>query len=208
MGLRGSLDDFSLLDVLALVGERQGCLGVEVPGGLATMWLRDGGVGKVDASWLPVSTPAAELVLSVLTERGGRFDFEPGEVSDRSELTALSELTMQVGELAQEWDTLSVVAPRATSVVELAPTLRSGAIVLDRECWEAVRLLAAGPLTLTEVAAETGRSPMGARRLLHALFSAGGLAVDGLSAVPTGATHPEPSPTPPDRSAAATGIAG
>ena len=74
--------------------------------------------------------------------------------------------------------------------------------------WEAVRLLAAGPLTLTEVAAETGRSPMGARRLLHALFSAGGLAVDGLSAVPTGATHPEPSPVPPDRSATATGIAG
>lgn len=208
MGLSGSLDEFSLLDVLALLGARSGCLGVEVAGGLATLWLRDGGVGRADATWLPAGVPTAEVVFSVLTERGGRFDFESGEVTDRTELVPLAELSAQVDDLAQEWDTLSVVAPRANSVVELAPALRSSAIILDRKCWEAVRLLAAGPMTLTEVAADTGRSPMGARRLLHALFSAGGLAVDGLSAVPTGATLPGPSPAPPDRSAVATGISG
>src|SRR4051812_25007877 len=111
MAVRGSLEDFSLLEIFDLVVSKQGWLDVEVTAGRARFGMRDGAVlAACECSWLPAGTPLEEVVFDVLMQRDGQFVFD-GAVVPELPVVAPALVLRAVDSLAMEWEQHGQIAP-------------------------------------------------------------------------------------------------
>ncbi len=182
MAVFGSLETFSLLEVLDFVGTKQGWLDVELPAGEARFGVRGGGVlHECECSWLSPHTPLDQVVFDVLMQRDGRFGFEVATVPNLPTMTC-STLLRAVDTLANEWEEHGRIASDADSQVALNWDPARSELVIDRPRWQLVRHLAGGSRTVAQLVVVLEASELEVRRWLSDAFTAGLVTVDGRQA--------------------------
>jgi hypothetical protein len=188
MAIQGSLEAFSLLEILDFAVRKQGWLETRGPSGHARFALGDGVVAaRCECSWMPEQTPLEQVVFDVLMQRHGQFIFECAPVPDGPVVTPTA-LLRAVDALALEWEHHTQIAPSHTSVVHLDRHPVRSELVVDRARWQLVAHLLEGPRTVMQLALRMGLSELMLRRLLSDAFIAGLVTVDGRQ--PDPATDP------------------
>lgn len=176
MALQGSLDDFALPDVLALLAstKKTGELHVSGERGGGRLWLRAGEVVWAEAG---EATDTADCVFELLRATGGQFRFTsdvtpPDETSPQPVEPLLAEATARLA----EWAGIEQVVPSLAAVVRLEPEPPAPEVVVSAEQWRALVAVAEGG-TVAAVARALGTGEFGACRAVKELVDAGLVAV-------------------------------
>lgn len=176
MALQGSLDDFALPDVLALLAstKKTGELHVSGERGGGRLWLRAGEVVWAEAG---EATDAADCVFELLRVAGGQFRFTSDVVPPDSEAPQpveplLAEATARLA----EWADIERVVPSLGAAVRLEPEPPTPEVVVSAEQWRALVAVAEGG-TVAAVARALGTGEFGACRAVKELVDAGLVAV-------------------------------
>lgn len=182
--LKGTLDDFTLADVLRLVAgaRRTGGLAVARDAGAGSLYFRDGAVSRGVARYArraEASTPtraAEDLAFDLTRWGGGEFTWTPGAEApagpdatvDVEEL--LKEVSRRLAELAE----IRTLVPSEEAVLTMAPQPPEGAVQINITPAEwRVLVLVDGHRTVTEVAEAAHVDDLEAMKLLYGLAAAG-----------------------------------
>jgi hypothetical protein len=186
VALQGSLDDFALPDVLALLAstKKTGELHVSGERGGGRLWLRDGEVVWAEAG---EATDAVDCIFELLRATGGQFRFTgdvapPAEWGPAAVEPLIAEATVRLG----EWVEIERVVPSLATAVRLEPEAPGAQVVVSADQWRALVAVAEGG-TVAAVGRALGAGEFGACRAVKELVDA------GLVAVVAG-----PRPAPPD----------
>ena len=177
MALQGTLDTFSLIDVLRLLAasDKTGRLQVHAEVGAGALWLDSGKVvgGELDGLALDAVAVAAQL----LRQAEGTFVFVPDEPAPApGQALELEALLTDAEDLLAAWRELEAVVPSVDAWVRLAPELPGDEVVVDRSSWTVLVASGAG-VTVAELAALLGVSELEACRRVKDLVEAGLLEV-------------------------------
>ncbi|HEX2296102.1 MAG TPA: DUF4388 domain-containing protein [Actinomycetota bacterium] len=182
--LTGTLDDFTLADVLRLVAgaRRTGDLAVTRDGGAGTLRFRDGAVSGAVPRYErrhPAASPAGaveDLAFDLMRWGRGEFTWTPGASPPAGPETAvdvddlLREVTRRLDELAQ----IRTLVPSEDAVLAMAPQPPEGAVQINITPAEwRVLVLVDGHRTAAGVAAAAGLDDLEGMRLLYGLAAAG-----------------------------------
>ena len=114
MALQGTLDTFSLPDVLRLLAttSKTGRLRIEGDRGRGSVWLTDGGVVDADADRTLDGTPLDEVVFELLRFESGSFAFDGDDTaSEAGDPEDVEALLRRADGLLSEWGELEAVVP-------------------------------------------------------------------------------------------------
>ncbi|MGH9112153.1 MAG: DUF4388 domain-containing protein [Acidimicrobiales bacterium] len=213
MALQGSLDTFSLPDVMRLLATttKTGRLRIEGDRGQGSVWLRDGSVVDADADRSVEGAPTEEVIFELLRFDSGSFAFESDDRTPNAEQPDEVEgLLRRAGALLSEWTELKAVVPSLDHRVALASELPSDEVTIDSDRWRSVVAVATGR-SVGDLAGSLGLSELNVSRAVRDLVELGVADVEEPGA-PAGAfddaprrerrrSAPRPSPVSPNGAA-------
>ncbi|MGH9214366.1 MAG: DUF4388 domain-containing protein [Acidimicrobiales bacterium] len=148
MALQGTLDTFSLPDVLRLLATtgKTGCLHVDGDRGRGSVWLDDGAVVAATAERALGTATIDEVIFEIMRFSRGSFNFAADErAPQESQQSKDVEKTLRrAGQLLDEWRDLEAVVPTLSHRVALAPELTVDQVTIDAPRWQALVAIAAG----------------------------------------------------------------
>ena len=175
MALQGTLDTFSLPDVLRLLAttSKTGRLRIEGDRGLGSVWLAKGGVIDADADRAIDGTPTDEVIFELLRFRTGSFAFD-GDDSTKAggEPEDVEALLRRANGLLSEWAELETVVPSLEHEVTLAADLSVEQVTIDADRWRSLVAVASGR-TVGELATALGLTELGVSRAVRDLVDLG-----------------------------------
>ncbi|MEZ5323065.1 MAG: DUF4388 domain-containing protein [Microthrixaceae bacterium] len=185
MALQGSIDSFSVVDVLRMLGAsgKSGRLVVVGVGGSGSLWLVDGAVVagvSCRAGARPVEAPPADVLFDLLRLSEGSFVFETGSIPDAgmrrcSQASEVSSLIEAAEASMLEWQAVLDVVGSPSSTLSLAPVLTVPELTVGPARWAVLVGIAAlpGVATPARVGADLGVTELVAMREIAALVDAG-----------------------------------
>jgi Domain of unknown function (DUF4388) len=211
LALQGTLDTFSLPDVLRLLAttSKTGRLRIEGDRGHGSVWLSDGGVVDADAERIPDDTGVDEVVFELLRFRSGSFAFDGNDThAGGGKPDDVESILRRANALLSEWTELESVVPSPQHEVTLASDLSADEVTIDADRWRS--LVAVGPgRTVGDLARVMGLTELGVSRAVRDLVDLGVADVSApgsgqvaapvaLPAAPEPGIPPAPPLTPPD----------
>ena len=200
MALQGTLDTFSLPDVLRLLAttSKTGRLRIEGDRGRGSVWLADGGVVDADADRTLDGTPVDEVVFELLRFESGNFAFDGDDTAsaagDPEEVDAL---LGRADALLGEWNELEAVVPSLEHEVTLARDLSADEVTISADHWPSLVAVSSGR-TVGELASSLGLTELGVSRAVRDLVELGVVDVarpDRTRAAAAPVAQAAPSPT-------------
>ena len=191
MSLQGTLDTFSVADVLPVLerGSKTGALRVRGETGSGILHLLDGRLlgAEIEALRGAVATDRElrtrllDVCFVLFREHRGSFEFDDSwrpPADSRLTGVGVDEVLDEVGRVVAEWDAADGVGLDFEARVALVGELAGDTVTLDRDAWRVVR--AVGPTsTLRDVAAALGNSVVETSVALRTLTADGILTVGG-----------------------------
>jgi hypothetical protein len=207
LALQGTLDTFSLPDVLRLLAttSKTGRLRIEGDRGRGSVWLSDGGIVDVDAERAVDGTPTDEVVFELMRFGAGSFVFDADDRAvDAGDPEDVETLLRRANSLLSEWTELEAVVPSLEHQVSLATDLSVDEVTIDADHWRSLVAVASGR-TVGELATSLGLTELGVSRAVRDLVDLGVADVDSPGAAPeptrrppsTGRDLPSRGPTAP-----------
>ncbi|HYO61079.1 MAG TPA: DUF4388 domain-containing protein [Actinomycetota bacterium] len=205
--LTGTLDDFTLQDVLRLIGgaRRTGGLDITRDGGAGSLFFRDGAVRSATPRYgrrTPASTPQGaieDLTFDLVRWGRGDFTWTPGAATPAGAETSLDvdALLRDVSRRLEELAEIQTLVPSEEAVLTMAPQPPEGAVQINVTPAEwRVLVLVDGHRTVSEIAGAAHLDDLEAMKLLFGLAAAG-LVTAGSSPAPAPApAHETPSSEP------------
>lgn len=145
MALQGTLDTFSLPDVLRLLAStrKTGRLQLSGDRGTGDVWLDDGAVVAVAAAG---TADLSDGLFELLRARDGAFTFEPGEAPSTAAASPgeVESLLASAEEQLVEWRAIEAVVPSLDARVTLASTLPEASVTIDAGTWQLVTAVGRG----------------------------------------------------------------
>jgi hypothetical protein len=176
VALQGSLEDFALPDVLALLAstKKTGELHVSGDRGGGRLWLRGGEVVWAEAG---DATDAVDCLFELLRVGGGQFRFTADvDPPEEGPPTPVDPLLAEAAARLAEWEAIERVVPSLRTVVRLEPEPPAAEVVVSAEQWRVLVAVADGG-TVSAVARALGTGEFGACRAVAELVGAGLVAV-------------------------------
>ena len=175
MALQGTLDTFSLPDVLRLLATtaKTGRLRIDGDRGQGSVWLRDGSIVDADADRAVEGAPTDEVIFELLRFGSGSFAFDSdaqtphGERSDQVE-----DLLPRANGLLSEWTELEAVVPSMDHRVSLSTELSTDEVTIDADRWRSVVAVGGGH-TVGELGSALGLSELHVSRAVRDLVELG-----------------------------------
>jgi Domain of unknown function (DUF4388) len=199
LALQGTLDTFSLPDVLRLLAttSKTGRLRIEGDRGQGSVWLDAGGVVDAVADRAVEGTPTDEVVFELLRFDSGSFAFDTDDrAAGGQRPEAVEDILRRATNLLSEWSELEAVVPSLAHQVTLAADLSADEVTIDADRWRSVVAVASGR-TVGELASELGLTELGVSRAVRDLVELGVVDVES----PGTAERRLPEPPPPPRRA-------
>lgn len=181
MALQGTLDSFSLPDVMRLLATtgKTGRLHVDGDRGQGDVWLQDGTVVAATADRALDDAPIDEAVFEILRFNTGSFAFAADEQSpDGKEPSDVEGVLARAGALLDEWRELEAVVPSLDHRVKLSRTLTVDKVTLDASRWQAVAAIAGGR-SVGELGDTLGLGELGVTRRVSDLVELGVIVLEG-----------------------------
>lgn len=175
MALQGTLDSFSLPDVLRLLADtgKTGRLDVEGDRGQGSVWMADGALVGASAERALNDAAVHEVVFEMLRFGSGSFNFAADERTEDAQSPADVEgVLRQAGELLNEWRELEAVVPSLDHRVAIAPQLTVDKVTIDAARWKTLVALAGG-LTVGELGQSLTMSELDVSRTVSDLVELG-----------------------------------
>lgn len=175
MALQGTLDTFSLPDVLRLLATtaKTGRLRLDGDRGRGSVWMRDGAVVAAEADRALDGVAIDEVVFELLRFETGSFTFDTGEETDRAgKPEDVENVLRRAGALLSEWNELEVVVPSPDHQVKLTDDLPADEVTVDAERWRSVVAVAAG-CRVADLASTLKLSELGVSRVVRDLVDLG-----------------------------------
>jgi hypothetical protein len=177
LALQGTLDTFSLPDVLRLLAttSKTGCLRIEGDRGQGNVWLDGGSVVDADADRAVEGTPTDEVVFELLRFDTGSFAFDADDRSPQAGNGGgedVEDVLRRATALLGEWSELEAVVPSLAHHVSLAIDLSADEVTIDADRWRSV-VAVAGGRTVGELASELGLTELGVSRAVRDLVELG-----------------------------------
>jgi hypothetical protein len=171
VSLQGSLDDFPLPDVLALLAstKKRGELRVAGHHGAGRVWMADGAVVAAEAGSARV--PVAVL-FDLLRVEDGSFTFDPQADVPAGKPTDLEPLLAEAQARLAEWHEIEAVVPSLDTSVELADELPSPKVTVSASQWRILKAVAGGG-TVDDVARVLDTDEFGACQAVKRLVDVG-----------------------------------
>jgi hypothetical protein len=188
LALQGTLDTFSLPDVLKLLAttSKTGRLRIDGDRGQGSVWLRDGRVVDADADRSVDGAPTDEVVFELLRFGSGSFAFDADHHTPNAEHPdEVDDLLRRANALLSEWTELEAVVPSLDHRVRLTSELSSDDVTIDADRWRSL-VAVAGGRSVGQVASSLGLSELNVSRAVRDLVELGVADVD----------TPEPIPDP------------
>jgi hypothetical protein len=188
LALQGTLDTFSLPDVLKLLAttSKTGRLRIDGDRGQGSVWMRDGQVVDADADRSVDGAPTDEVVFELLRFASGSFAFDADDHTPNAEHPdQVDDLLRRANALLSEWTELEAVVPSLDHRVSLTSELSSDEVTIDADRWRSL-VAVAGGRSVGEVASALGLSELNVSRAVRNLVELGVADVDS----------PEPIPEP------------
>jgi Domain of unknown function (DUF4388) len=195
LALQGTLDTFSLPDVLRLLAttSKTGRLRIEGDRGQGSVWLSEGSVVDAAADRAVDGTPTDEVVFELLRFDSGTFAFDADvTASGGGNPQAVDDLLRRAGSLLNEWSELEAVVPSLQHHISLAGDLSVDEVTIDADKWRSVVAVASGR-TVGELATELGLTELGVSRAVRDLVELGVADVDAPDLIPDPPRRPEPA---------------
>jgi hypothetical protein len=192
LALQGSLDTFSLPDVLRLLATttKTGRLRLEGDRGQGNVWLRDGSVVDAVADRAVEGAPTEEVIFELLRFERGSFAFESDEgTPDAGHPEEVEGLLRRAGALLSEWTELEAVVPSLDHRVALASELPSDEVTIDSDRWRSVVAVATAR-SVGDLAGSLDLSELNVSRAVRDLVELGVANVEG----PGAPTVPDEAP--------------
>jgi hypothetical protein len=199
LALQGTLDTFSLPDVLRLLAttSKTGRLRIEGDRGRGSVWLSDGGVVDADADRTSDGTAVDEVVFELLRFGSGSFAFDGNEIhTGGGEAHDVESVLRRANALLSEWSELESVVPSLGHEVTLATDLSADEVTIDADRWRSLVAIGAGR-TVGDLAGVLGLTELGVSRAVRDLVDLGvaDVAAPGTRLVPAAApSAPSASP--------------
>ncbi len=181
MALQGTLDTFSLPDVLRLLAttSKTGRLRIDGDRGQGSVWLDGGSVVEAAADRAVDGTPTDEVVFELLRFDSGTFAFDADDNAPRpGRADGVEDILRRATSLLGEWNELEAVVPSLAHHVTLAPDLSADEVTIDADRWKTVVAVASGR-TVGELAKDLGLTELGVSRVVRDLVELGVADVDG-----------------------------
>ena len=194
MALQGTLDTFSLPDVLRLLAttSKTGRLRIEGDRGRGSVWLTDGGVVDADADRTLDGTPLDEVVFELLRFESGSFAFDGDDTaSEAGDPEDVEALLRRADGLLGEWGELEAVVPSLEHEVTLSSDLSADEVTINADSWRSLVAVSSGR-TVGELATALGLTELGVSRAVRDLVDLGVVDVAKTSTRP-----PAPEPARP-----------
>jgi len=175
LALQGTLDTFSLPDVLRLLAttSKTGRLRIDGDRGQGSVWLDGGGVVDAAADRAVDGTPKDEVIFELLRFDKGTFAFDADDEAPsggRSE--GVEDILRRATSLLREWNELEAVVPSLAHQVTLASDLSADEVTIDADRWKTVVAVASGR-TVGELAKELRLTELGVSRVVRDLVELG-----------------------------------
>jgi hypothetical protein len=204
VALQGTLDTFSLPDVLRLLATtgKSGCLHIDGDRGRGSVWIDDGAVVAAEADRARGEASVDEVVFEMLRCSRGSFNFAAGEqAASAGEPVEVEGTLRRASQLLDEWRELEVVVPSLSHRVAMAPELTVEQVTIDASRWEALVAIAGGR-SVGELAESLGQGELGISRMVSDLVELGVAVVEspgpgrmssrrGLGETPARTTSPD-----------------
>ncbi len=180
MALQGTLDTFSLPDVLRLLAttSKTGRLRIEGDRGQGSVWLTGGDIVDADADRAIDGTPTDEVIFELLRFGSGSFVFDgddkPTQATDPEEVDAV---LRRANSLLSEWSELETVVPSLEHEVNLSNDLSVDEVTIDADRWRSLVAVASGR-TVGELATSLRLTELGVSRAVRDLVDLGVAEVD------------------------------
>jgi hypothetical protein len=175
LALQGTLDTFSLPDVLRLLATtaKTGRLRLDGDRGHGSIWLRDGSVVAAVADRALDTAPHEEVLFELLRFETGGFAFDSDEETDAAgKPEDVEGLLRRAGALLSEWNELEVVVPSLDHRVSLSDDLPSDEVTIDADRWRSVVAAASGG-SVSQLGDSLGLSELGVSRVVRDLVDLG-----------------------------------
>ncbi len=188
MSLQGTLDTFSLSEILELVekSRKTGALEVRDPKCRGVLYFAGGRFSAAEAGELCGPVQSAEelearlidVCFALFRVETGLFEFEndrypPWPVRGGNEVAPIVE---QVEQLRRDWLAIEAVLPSLECRPELVDDLGGDQVVLDKSAFRVLRVVD-GERTVRDIARVVGRSVLEVCKVLKDLVEAGAIAV-------------------------------
>jgi Domain of unknown function (DUF4388) len=186
LALQGTLDTFSLPDVLKLLAttSKTGRLRIDGDRGQGSVWLQDGRVVDADADRAVDGAPTDEVVFELLRFGSGSFAFDSDSHTPNAEHPdQVDDLLRRANALLSEWTELEAVVPSLDHRVSLTAELSSDDVTIDADRWRSV-VAVAGGRSVGEVASSLGLSELNVSRAVRDLVELGVADVDSPEHIP------------------------
>jgi hypothetical protein len=175
VALQGTLDTFSLPDVLRLLAttRKSGCLHIDGDRGRGSVWIDEGAVVAAAADRALGEASVDEVIFELLRHDRGSFNFAADERSSSAgEPVEVEGALRRASQLLEEWRELEVVVPSLSHRVAMAPELTVEQVTIDASRWEALVAIAAGR-SVGELAEALGQGELGISRTVSDLVELG-----------------------------------
>jgi Domain of unknown function (DUF4388) len=194
--LTGTLDDFTLDDVLRLIGgaRRTGGLEVTREGGAGTLFFRDGAVSRAVRAFgrrADATSPGRaieDLTFDLMRRERGEFTWTPGTPAPAGPEADLDvqELLRGVAGRLEELAEIQSLVPSEDAVLTMAPQPPEGAVQINITPGEwRVLVLVDGHRSVREIAGAAHLDELGAMKLLYGLATAGLVAAGPIEDTPS-----------------------
>ena len=171
--LQGSLDNFSLSEVLGLLAgtEKTGRLRVSGDRGTGSLWLEDGQL--IAGSGPNEQSGAQDVVFEIMRFRSGNFSFAVDEVPEEAELPQLVDIVVATADdQLVEWQQIESVVPSLDHILTPQPELEDEQITITRDQWR--MLIAVGPRSaVREVCNDLGLGEVDGSRMMKVMIEQG-----------------------------------
>lgn len=209
MGLSGTLDTFSLAEILGLIerARHTGALRVEGPDGHGTLYVSAGRFSAGEAADYsgPVDSRHAldvrliDVCFHLMRFEGGSFEFTPGQSAPwtAERATDIGPIVETVDHIVRAWPAVEAVLPSFDVRPELAAELPEESLTLSRTGFRVFTLID-GERTVRQIARELESSIVEVGPVLRDLIEAGAARIPSAAPaertasdliLPTGAVH-------------------
>jgi hypothetical protein len=202
LALQGTLDTFSLPDVLKLLAttSKTGRLRIDGDRGQGSVWMRDGKVVDADADRSVDGAPTDEVVFELLRFGSGSFAFDADDHTPNAEHPdQVEDLLRRANALLSEWTELEAVVPSLDHRVSLTSELSSDEVTIGADRWRSL-VAVAGGRSVGEVASALGLSELNVSRAVRDLVELGVADVDSPEPIPESGRLSDLPELPSDRS--------
>jgi hypothetical protein len=201
LALQGTLDTFSLPDVLKLLAttSKTGRLRIDGDRGQGSVWLRDGRVVDADADRAVDAAPTDEVVFELLRFGSGSFAFDSDKHTPNAEHPdEVDDLLRRANALLSEWTELEAVVPSLDHRVTLTSELSADEVTIGADRWRSL-VAVAGGRSVGEVASSLGLSELNVSRAVRDLVELGVADVDSPEPIPEPSRLPDLPDLPSER---------